>query len=737
MQERKNNISILCGKKMHAYSPGRVEVAGNHLDHQHGITITSSIEDGIHADIIFNDSREIKVHSEGFLPFSFNIDEAIKAKKNLDNFRYTPQAIVMGVVCEFAKRNIEICGFEADIISTLPIGMGVSSSASFELLFAVIFNKAFCDNKLSQNELAVIAYNAEVNYYGKPCGILDQTAIAYGGLNVVDFKDIDNLKVENIDFSFEDAGIGAVLVNSEIDHSKGHELFSTIPDSMIEVANRYNVDYLRNLDFKKYWEGLNDTNAELGNKVTLKSAHFYHVLNIVENAIKALKKKDVRQFINLHMLTGFSSAVFLQNLIISDHHQEAAYCQAVCELALDLVCENNFENRGASRIHGGGFGGCVEVFLPLEQIGKFMNEVNGVYGKNVCREVKFSEKGANAKWVDENEKHIRRDPEIYEQGIATFVIPNYAKNFGENIEFLNKTLNSVREQTDKNWQVVIVDDASPCKQAKDLIKHICENDNRFHAIFLQENCGPGEARNWGIRFARSTHSPIILFLDNDDIAHKDRLKVCRKHFVEDPDINVVYSTFSAIDENDNVISPSKFPAEIREVYEGTLHDVVEGENAWIKIATDKNYINYTSTTAVRTDLAYITQFPKVYVSEDTHTWLRYGARRGKFKFDKSIPMLYRIPQNLDMHIRATYGDFNKTKVQNDTDGFMKATQIALENGNIKIDQLDDISIGFYVKLAQTINIYGSDDLAKELIEKANIISKELTQKYMKKRNFSL
>lgn len=384
--------------KIYAFAPGRTELAGNHVDHQHGVAVTGSLTQGIQANVCLNNTNIINIKSEGFEPFEVNIND-IKNKEYLDNIdKFTSKSLVEGIVYSFIKRNIQISGFDAIIKSDIPSGMGLSSSAAFELLIGVILNMAFNNNKLSKMELAQIGHFAEVEFYGKNCGLLDQTAISYGGIIKIDFSDPDNLNVLPINFSFKDKGISAILVNCGAEHGNISDMYSSIPDQMIKVANNCNVNYLNETNTKTLFKNLNNIKQKTGQKPCCRAIHYFHEINLVKQRIKALENNDMRTFMYLHGLSGSSSAQFLQNVNIDNTQQDATLCQAICELALDITCNNDYTNRGASRIHGGGFGGCIQIFLPHNQTREFCNIVDNVYNKTVAFNIDFSKLGAYAKF---------------------------------------------------------------------------------------------------------------------------------------------------------------------------------------------------------------------------------------------------------------------------------------------------------------------------------------------------
>ena len=300
----------------------------------------------------------------------------------------------------------------------------------------------------------------------------------------------------------------------------------------------------------------------------------------------------------------------------------------------------------------------------------------------------------------------------YRFGTATFVMPHWRNENVLSKRYLDEAICSVKNQTDSNWHLVIVDDCSPCKEARDYLDIVKEQlDGKITIIKLPKSVGVGMARNMGGEWAYKNQSPIVLFLDADDVCHPLRLEVVRRQFLKKNNVNVVYSTFSVIDENSELVPEERIDPAIKEILNGHKNNVVEGENAWIQIATEKNYTNLTSSTAVRTELAYETPFPNERVSEDAHTWMRYGAHKGSFVFDGSIPALYRIPSTSHSASasRDRLDDFCENKIRVDTDGFLKAMQIAERNGSITLFDEKKLLIHFYIKLAESMAYAGADE----------------------------
>ncbi|MFC1497043.1 glycosyltransferase [Verrucomicrobiota bacterium] len=323
-------------------------------------------------------------------------------------------------------------------------------------------------------------------------------------------------------------------------------------------------------------------------------------------------------------------------------------------------------------------------------------------------------------------------------GTATFVMPHWLNGDEQSRKYLDEAIKSLFEQTDSNWQLVIVDDLSPSEQAKDYLKQLSEkHPDKIHVIFKETNDGPGYCRNIGIDWAHEHDSPFVLYNDADDDSDPKRVETARKIFMEDPEASVIYSTIKIIDENSELVPEEKLTPSIVEIIESHKHNPPQGLNAWIEIGTDKGYTNLTSATAVRTEIAKAYPFPPEKVSEDSHTWMRYSAGGGKFVYTPETPTLYRIPQDTaGSASRSREGGkhgFYVTKARVDTDGFQEAVRLALENGKLDPADKDTVLIGFYVKLGETMAKEQEMDIASEQITCAIKLSQEKTQQALAKR----
>ncbi len=322
----------------------------------------------------------------------------------------------------------------------------------------------------------------------------------------------------------------------------------------------------------------------------------------------------------------------------------------------------------------------------------------------------------------------------YIKGTATFVMAHWRQDNDASRIHLEEAIDGICRQTDDNWQLVIIDDKSPCQEAIEYLKIISEkNPEKIKVIFKETNDGPGICRNIGIEWAYKHNSHIILFNDADDISDPKRLETVRRIFCENPEANVVYSTFSVIDENSNPVNESKLTPSILEILEGHKNNPIQGKNAWILIGTELGYTNLTSSPSVKTAVAYKYPFPSERVSEDQHAWLRYSAGGGCFIYSGDIPSLYRIPQGTPTVSRSRINEYYVQKAEVDTKGFLEAIRIAEENGSIPLNERDDLLISFYVKLAETLGREQEYELANQQIVKATAISKEKTRKVLEKR----
>ncbi|HEX3048879.1 MAG TPA: glycosyltransferase family 2 protein [Bacillota bacterium] len=324
--------------------------------------------------------------------------------------------------------------------------------------------------------------------------------------------------------------------------------------------------------------------------------------------------------------------------------------------------------------------------------------------------------------------------------LATFVIPNYWQDFAKCQKYLPQTLQGIYDQTDTQWQIIIIDDNSPSPEMPDYLNQLQKSrPDQITLVCKKTNDGAGVCRNIGIEMAAQSGSPLILFNDADDVSHPRRLETVRRILDEDPEIDVVYSTFNAIDEENNRIPLSRLAPTILEEIESHQSGPPQGFHAWIEIGTAKGYSNLTSSTAVRTGLAMKYPFPPERVSEDSHTWMRYSAGGNKFHYTPVIPTLYRIPQNVHGSSSWTREGgkryFLEKKAEVDTQGFIEAIQIAAKRPDLRDFNPDQLLAKFHLRLAETFAKEKENDLALIQMNHALKIAPKEAEQLIKNNNF--
>ena len=312
-----------------------------------------------------------------------------------------------------------------------------------------------------------------------------------------------------------------------------------------------------------------------------------------------------------------------------------------------------------------------------------------------------------------------------------FIMPVKITGEEADLRFFRTSVDSIKRQTDDKWLLVMVEDFSNDERVYKVIDEMKkELKDKLHVIYSDNNYGTGSARNKGVLYASEIGAPFILYNDSDDISDPRRLELVRKAFESDETVNVVYTSFDVIDENDNLTLVDKIALPVREIIDGHKKDAVEGENAWINIAIKKKYTNLTSCTAVRTSLAVQELFPVASVSEDCHTWLRYAAHPGKFVFLREIKGKYRICSGTQSRSRSNNKDFYEKLFLMDSDGFEQAVKTAKKYGTMGGRDEYDIRTGFYVRLALNLLNGGLVELCKKSLDVSLNISKERTFFYI-------
>ena len=371
-------------KKYYQFSaPGRTEIGGNHTDHQHGCVLAAAVDLETVATVWVDDSSLIQIDSEGYPVITVDLNE-LDVREDEKN---TTVSLIRDIASAFVQRGANLSGFRAKVKSTVLPGSGLSSSAAFEVLIGTILNEVFFDKKLTAVEIAQIGQYAENVYFGKPCGLMDQTASSVGGMVFIDFNDPTNPVVEKINFNLHDAGYALCIIDTGADHADLTDEYAAIPAEMKQVCNIFGKDVLRQIPEEDFLAALPDLRRRVPDRAILRAMHIYEENQRVLDQVKALKENDVDTFLELVKESGRSSWMYLQNITPtgSIRHQEVAVSLALCKKLLS--------GKGAYRVHGGGFAGTVQAFVPLDMLNTFKDKIEAVLGKNACHVLNIREEG--------------------------------------------------------------------------------------------------------------------------------------------------------------------------------------------------------------------------------------------------------------------------------------------------------------------------------------------------------
>lgn len=355
-------------------APGRTEIGGNHTDHQHGCVLAAAVNLETVADVSLNGSDKIWVHSEGYPAFKVDLKDLTVHEEE----KNTTAALVRGVAAAFAERGAKLHGFDMVVTSNVLPGSGLSSSAAFEVLVGTILNELFFDKKLSAIEIAQIGQYAENVYFGKPCGLMDQMASSVGGMVYIDFRDLNQPVVEKIDFDFQKAGYDLCIIDSGADHADLTDEYAAITRELKELCAYFSKEYLRQIPENDFMTALPKLRGKVSDRAILRAMHVYRENDRVIAQAIALKSNAVDTFLRLVTESGHSSWMYLQNIspagAVAD--QPVAYALALCDTLL--------RGRGAYRVHGGGFAGTVQAFVPHDMLGSFKETMEENLGEGSC-----------------------------------------------------------------------------------------------------------------------------------------------------------------------------------------------------------------------------------------------------------------------------------------------------------------------------------------------------------------
>ena len=360
-------------------APGRTEIGGNHTDHQRGCVLAAAVDLDILAAAAGNGSGVIRVLSLGYPMTEVALGELTPREDEVN----TSAALIRGVAARMSELGCDLRnrGLDVYMTSTVPKGSGLSSSAAYEVLMGTMLNELFWESHCTPVELAQIGQYAENVFFGKPCGLMDQTASSVGGVVFIDFADTDHPVVEKVDVDLHAYGYALCILDSGAGHEGLTDEYRAITDELAAVCRVCGKAVLRVVPEAEFLARLPELRASAGDRAVNRAFHVYAENRRAKAEKEALERGDFEDFLTLVRGSGRSSAMYLQNIIPTG---SAAAQELMVTIAL---CERILEGRGAVRVHGGGFGGTAQAFVPLDRLETFKRETEAVLGQGRCHTV--------------------------------------------------------------------------------------------------------------------------------------------------------------------------------------------------------------------------------------------------------------------------------------------------------------------------------------------------------------
>lgn len=355
-------------------APGRSEVGGNHTDHNHGRVLAAGVSLDVIAAVIPTDDGVIEVHSEGFPADRVDTADLTVHKEE----EGTSAALIRGVAAGFADKGHRTGGFKAYTTSNVLKGSGLSSSAAFEVLIGNILNGLYNEHSVTAVEIAQLSQYAENVYFGKPSGLMDQMASSVGGFITIDFADPSEPVIKAIDFDLESSGYRLCIVDTKGSHADLTPEYAAIPREMKAVASFFGKEVLRGVDKQDIVENIAALREKFGDRAVLRALHFTDENERVLREAESLENGELDKFFGLVKESGRSSYMYLQNVFAASDPEHQGL-----SLALWLA-EHHLGERAAYRVHGGGFAGTVQAFVPKELVEEFSSVMGGVFGADSC-----------------------------------------------------------------------------------------------------------------------------------------------------------------------------------------------------------------------------------------------------------------------------------------------------------------------------------------------------------------
>lgn len=365
-------------------TPGRTEVGGNHTDHNHGRVLAASVDLDVIALAAPRDDARILIQSAGYPPIEMDVTDL---EKNPEE-RFSSTALVRGICARLSQLGYKVGGFQAVISSAVPKGSGLSSSAAYEVSIGTILNHLYNEGGIDPVTIAKIAQFAENNYFGKPCGLMDQTTCSVGGFVTIDFQDPQAPVVRKVNTDFEQSGLALVIVETGGDHADLNDEYASVAGEMRAIARALGGEVMRDVRLADLEANLPRLREEVNDRAILRAFHFLDENERVLAEVAALEEERYSDFLRLVVASGQSSWLLNQNCFSTQKP-----LQQGIPLALTLS-ERLLGREGAYRVHGGGFAGTIQAFVPQPRVEDYVTEMRRVFGQDACYAVSIRGSGS-------------------------------------------------------------------------------------------------------------------------------------------------------------------------------------------------------------------------------------------------------------------------------------------------------------------------------------------------------
>lgn len=355
-------------------APGRTEVGGNHTDHQNGRVLAAAVSLDAIAAVAPNGENVIRLQSKGFNMVEVNLEQLDMVAEEAN----TSRALVRGIAAKITDLGYTVKGFNAYTTTKVLQGSGLSSSAAFEVLVGAIINNLSCGNELTSLRIAQIAQYAENVYYGKPCGLMDQAACATGGFIAIDFKNKLTPEITPVSFDLTKHGYKLLIVNTRGSHGDLGDDYAAIPDEMGQVAQAFGKHLLREVSPSTFYDNVATLRDKVSDRAILRAMHFFWDNDRVLRQVDALQKGDITAFLSEVRKSGMSSMICLQNIYSAKNP-----CKQSITLALAMT-DRFVTDKGACRVHGGGFAGTIQAYIPTDSVFDYIKAMNELFGDGCC-----------------------------------------------------------------------------------------------------------------------------------------------------------------------------------------------------------------------------------------------------------------------------------------------------------------------------------------------------------------